>query len=108
MSFLSSIIANIGLDKVLPALEKAVGVDILIPLVEEGLVAQAKAEGHTGVERAVTMPQAFVQSMCAKTGADYDTQIALRDKAAAAEADFIMGFFPDPPVPVPAVPAVVD
>lgn len=103
MSILSVILDRIGVGAVEKFLSDKIGLQGLSTLVEQTLVSEAKSMGHDAVERAVTMPEAAVRSICAKTGADPVTVLALRDKAALAEADFLMAFYPTPPDPAGVV-----
>lgn len=59
-------------------------------LLEKELLSIAKSKGaESTLERALSLPQADIEKICAETGADVTIALSLRDAGAQAEATFI-------------------
>jgi len=64
--------------------------DIVIPIEIE----QLQHEDRPGIVRSLTLSENTVRQLCARSGADFHKQMAKRDAAANAFADFVLGFAP--------------
>lgn len=70
---------------------KFLGLGVVMPLVEQQLLAVAVSSGaEDTIERAMKIPDSVLAPMCAKTGADHATAVQYRDEAAKAEAKFLI------------------
>ncbi len=72
------------------------GLDAVEAIVIPIEIDKLQHEDRPAIVRAFTVPEPVVAAMCHKTGSDLAAQNELRDKAANAFADFVLGFAPQP------------
>ena len=82
------------MNNVVAFLVKHLGIDALEQIVLPIEIEQLTHEDRSAIVRALTLSENAVHKICAKTGADLAAQLVLRDKAANAFADFVLGFAP--------------
>ncbi len=82
------------MNNVVTFLIKHLGIDVLEQIVLPIEIDQLTHEDRPAIVRALSLSENAVRQICRKTGAEPDSQLALRDKAANAFADFVIGFAP--------------
>lgn len=84
------------MNSVVSFLIKHLGIEALEQIVLPIEIEQLRHEDRPAIVRALTLSENTVRQICARTHVDPKEQLARRDIAANAFADFVLGFAPTP------------
>ncbi len=85
---------GIKLMNILSKLIALIGIDALLPIIEETAIDRLATEDREFVARTVELPESVIDAVVAKTKADKAAVMAARAKLGEAWADFVISFRP--------------